>query len=160
VQATSVTPFILKPVSVASGNTPGLLASFNKFANCTWTIATASSISNFATNKFALDTSAFANDFSEGAFAVDISGNSLVLKYVAAPLAYPRFTSVATARGGLQLGGTGGAGQAYVLWGTTNLAPAGWMPLATNLADANGVFQFSDAQVTNYPARYYRIKNP
>jgi autotransporter-associated beta strand protein len=161
-QATPAAPFILKPVSLTAGNTPGPLAGFNKFASGSWVIATASAgISNFATNKFLVDTSAFANDITGGRFVVDLSGNSLLLKYVAAPLVYPAFTGVtALAGGAIQLSSTGGAVQAYVLLGTSNLAPANWIALATNVADTNGAFQFTDLQVTNGPQRFYRTTSP
>ena len=161
-QASSGTPFTITPVSLTPSNAAGKLANFTKFTNYSWTIATASGgIANFATNNFAVDTSAFANDFTGGGFAVGVSGNSLVLKYLAAPLVYPQFTSLAsTANGGMSLSGVGGAGQAYVLMGTTNLAPPGWLSLATNIADTNGLFQFTDSQATNYSTRFYRITTP
>jgi len=41
----------------------------------------------------------------------------------------------------------------------TNLANIVWSPLATNTL-TNGSFYFSDAQWTNYPARFYRIHSP
>jgi hypothetical protein len=31
-----------------------------------------------------------------------------------------------------------------------------WLGLSTNVADANGLFQFDDTQATNYPSRFYR----
>jgi hypothetical protein len=60
----------------------------------------------------------------------------------------------------MQLGGTGGVGEAYVLLGVTNLAPAVWIPLATNWADLNGVFQFTDPQATNHGQQFYRLSVP
>jgi hypothetical protein len=162
IQATSGNPFIVKVVSLTSSNTSGRLANFNKFISYTWTIATASgSISSFASNKFSLDTSAFANDFTGGSFAVGVSGNSLVLNYFAAPLVYPRFTAVSSlGAGGMQLSSTGGAGQAYVLFASTNLALPTWIPIATGIAGANGLFQFTDPQATNWPQRFYRVTSP
>jgi hypothetical protein len=45
-----------------------------------------------------------------------------------------------------------------VLLGTTNLQPPiGWLPLTTNTADTNGLFNFSDAQATNFSQRFYRL---
>jgi autotransporter-associated beta strand protein len=161
VQVTNGGPFTVRLASLTAGNTPGLLANFNKFANYTWTIATASgSVSNFAANKFALDASAFSNDWSGGSFALAQAGNNLVLNYSAAPLVSPVFTAIAhSGPGGLQLSGAGGAGQAYLLLGATNLSPAVWTRLATNLAGTNGVFQFSDT-TTNAPQRFYRVSTP
>jgi hypothetical protein len=162
VAATPPSPFIIRPVSLTPGNTPGPLSGFNKFNNYTWSIATPSGgLLSFATNDFLVDVSSFANDFSGGRFAVAVSGNSLLLNYIAAPLIYPRFTNVVVlAVGGTQLSGSGGAGQAYVLLASTNLAPATWLPLATNLADSSGIFQFTDPQATNSPQRFYRLTSP
>jgi hypothetical protein len=161
IQSAPTSPFIIKLVSLTPGNAAGLLAGFNKFTNYTWTIATASGgISNFAANKFAVDTSAFANEVSGGSFAVDVSGSSLLLKYQAAPLVLPQFTGIAVGTGAFSLSGTGGVGQAYVLLGSTNLRPALWTAVATNLADANGVFQFSDPRGANTTQQFYRITVP
>jgi autotransporter-associated beta strand protein len=162
VQSSIGSKFTLKLVSLTAGNAPGPLATFSKFANYTWTIATVSGgVSNFATNVFALDTSAFGNDFTGGAFSLARAGNNLLLNYTAAPFVRPVFSSLAgVGTGWMQLGGTGGVGQAYVLLGTTNLTPAVWIPLATNMADINGLFQFRDGQATNFPTRFYRIATP
>jgi hypothetical protein len=162
VQSSAGNPLVLRLASLTSSNTPGPLAGFNKFTNYTWTIATASGgIANFVTNKFGFDTSSFANDFSGGQFALNVSGNSLLLNYLAAPLVFPRFTALAPANGGaLSLSATGGANQAYVLLGTTNLAPASWSPLATNSADATGLVQFSTPASTNSPAGFFRLTTP
>jgi len=60
--------------------------------------------------------------------------------------------------GSLSLGGTGGAGQSYVLLTASNLNPAPiWSPIQTNQADSNGWFQFTDPGVTSRPQRFYRI---
>jgi autotransporter-associated beta strand protein len=162
VAATSGSPFTVKLVSLGAGNVPGAVTNFYKFTNCAWTVATASGgVANFATNKVVLDASAFVNDFSGGTFGLAVAGNSLVLNYKAAPLVWPRFTGTASAgTAGMQLTATGGVGQAYVLFGTTNLAPANWLPLATNTAGTNGAVQFADPQATNYPQRFYRITSP
>jgi autotransporter-associated beta strand protein len=162
VQSSTGSPFVIKPVSMLTTNIPGRLANFNKFANYAWTLATASGgISNFASNKFTVDASSFLNDISGGAFSIITNANSIVLKYQAAPLVYPQITGVFTGGSlGVTLGGTGGVSQAYVLSGTTNLFPAFWMPLSTNLADTNGVFQFTDRQATNYGQRFYRLSVP
>ncbi len=53
----------------------------------------------------------------------------------------------------------GTPGYAYVLETTTNLSlPAGWQPIATNIPGTNGVWQFNDAQATNFLQRFYRLK--
>jgi len=61
---------------------------------------------------------------------------------------------------GFTLGGTGGAGQTYILLMASNLPPLMWLPIATNTADSNGLFNFSDAQATNCPQRFYRLTAP
>jgi autotransporter-associated beta strand protein len=161
VVATSGSPFTVKLVSLNAGNTPGLLTNFNKFTNYAWTVATASGgVANFATNKFTLNTSAFANDFTGGSFAVVVAGNNLVVNYTAALLVSPRFTATAAGAAGMQLVATGGVGQAYVLLGATNLAPAVWTPLVTNAAGTNGAVLFADPQATNYSQRFYRLSLP
>jgi hypothetical protein len=105
--------------------------------------------------------SSWANDFSGGAFSLAVAGNSLLLNYSAAPAVPPGFTSmVSLGSGGMQLGGTGGAGQAYVLQASTNLAPATWSSIATKRTNTNGVLQFSDLEASNYPEHFYRITSP
>ena len=42
---------------------------------------------------------------------------------------------------------------------SSDLASASWIPLQTCTL-TNGLFYFSDAQWTNYPARFYRIRSP
>jgi len=62
---------------------------------------------------------------------------------------------------GFALGGTGAPGQTYILLGASNLVPpVVWVPIQTNTADGNGLFNFNDAQATNYSGRYYRIRTP
>jgi hypothetical protein len=56
----------------------------------------------------------------------------------------------------LQLAGS--SGSIYVLETATNLvAPADWLPIATNAFGTNGVWQFSGS-VTNDPLRFYRLR--
>ena len=51
------------------------------------------------------------------------------------------------------------SGQTVVVEGTTNLSPALWIPLQTNLLTSNS-FYFSDPQWTNYSTRFYRASLP
>jgi hypothetical protein len=51
---------------------------------------------------------------------------------------------------------TGGAGSTYIVQATTDLATGIWLPLATNVLDTNGVWQFTDTDATNFPQRFYR----
>ena len=161
VQANAGIKFAVKLVSLTPGTTPGLVANFNKFSNNTWSLVTASGgVMNFDTSKFVVDTSSFSNDWSGGSFALAVVSNDLILNYLAAPQP-PKFSGIIAAGGGTQLSGTGAPGQAYVLQGTTNLAPAIlWTPLTTNTADTNGFLQFTEPQATNHPRRFYRLSVP
>ena len=67
-------------------------------------------------------------------------------------------SAVITDGGTFTLSGVGNAGQDYVLLTATNLAAPIWLPIATNTADTNGVFQFADPQMTNFMQRYYRVQ--
>jgi autotransporter-associated beta strand protein len=59
---------------------------------------------------------------------------------------------------GFSLTATGAPGETCVLLGASNLTPPiAWSALMTNTANANAVFNFSDPQATNFPARYYRL---
>lgn len=60
--------------------------------------------------------------------------------------------------GGINLSGTGDAGQSYVLLTASNLnRPLIWSPIQTNQADTNGRFQFTDPGVATHPQRFYRF---
>ncbi len=43
---------------------------------------------------------------------------------------------------------------------TTNLAPPVWQPIYSNVAGANGAWQFTDRNASNYPVRFYRSSTP
>jgi hypothetical protein len=46
----------------------------------------------------------------------------------------------------------------HVLQAATNFLPAvQWSAIATDVADANGVFQFTDPQAQNFDRRFYRV---
>lgn len=61
--------------------------------------------------------------------------------------------------GGFNLNLTGMPGYIYILQSTTNLAVAdGWLSIATNTIDTNGVWLFADPSATNYPQQFYRLK--
>ena len=77
-----------------------------------------------------------------------------------AVLAQPAITNAGMAVNGLSflLGGNGTAGQSYVLLTASNLTSP-WVPVQTNLAGTNGMLNFTDPQVTNYPQRFYRIRS-
>jgi len=55
---------------------------------------------------------------------------------------------------------TGIPGQNYVLQTATNLtSPIQWLPVLTNAADANGVWQFTDTNLNN-AQKFYRVTTP
>jgi hypothetical protein len=57
----------------------------------------------------------------------------------------------------LQLGGS--PGSTYVLESKFDLvSPDAWLPIATNVFDLTGLWQFTDPQATNFPQKYYRFK--
>jgi autotransporter-associated beta strand protein len=60
-----------------------------------------------------------------------------------------------------QIQGTGLPHSTYVLEATPNLdAPVLWMPIATNLANAAGVYEFIDEDSLLYSMRFYRVLSP
>ena len=61
-------------------------------------------------------------------------------------------SSVAT----LQLGGASGA--TYVLEYATNLVSRTWTPLATNVLNPTGTWQYTDNQVAGQPRRFFRLQ--
>ena len=61
------------------------------------------------------------------------------------------------ADGSLVLNFAGLPNTTYSLEAATSLAPpVDWLPIATNITDAGGLWQFTDSQTTNYPVRFYR----
>jgi subtilase family serine protease len=72
----------------------------------------------------------------------------------------PGITGVAAnPDGSVTLNLTGSPGFSYVLESTTNfVSGSGWLPVATNVFDATGVWQFNDVSATTFPQRFYRLK--
>jgi hypothetical protein len=61
--------------------------------------------------------------------------------------------------GTVTLNGTGAPTQACVLLATDTLSPSGqWTPVATNVADINGLVRFSGVETTNSAQRYFRFR--
>jgi len=53
----------------------------------------------------------------------------------------------------------GTPGSNYILEAATNLSPpAGWHPVATNIINGNGFWQFTDSSATNFPRQFYRLE--
>jgi len=52
-------------------------------------------------------------------------------------------------------------GLPHLMWATTNLAQiASWQLISTNTAGADGSWQFTDSNATNYTSRFYRAGLP
>ncbi len=63
--------------------------------------------------------------------------------------------------GPFSLTGTGGAGESYVLVTASNLVPpVVWLPLVTNIAGTNGVFNLADPQSVTNSQKFYRVRTP
>ncbi|HWX19010.1 MAG TPA: hypothetical protein VN578_03785 [Candidatus Binatia bacterium] len=79
-----------------------------------------------------------------------------------APPVMPFFTAMSVgANGRFSLGGTGAVNQVYWLLASSNLVPPiAWTSIATNTADTNGAFTFSDLNATNFSRRFYRLRAP
>jgi autotransporter-associated beta strand protein len=161
VQATSGSPFTIKLVSLTSGNMPGPVPNFNKFASYSWTIATSSGgVQNFATNEFVLDAPSFSNDFSGGSFSLTSDGSSLVIHYTSA-LVSPKWGSYGPWIGGsFAIAFSGTSGQTYQVLTSTNvsLPMANWTPLTSGTFGASPT-AYTDTAATNV-ARFYRIVSP
>ena len=50
------------------------------------------------------------------------------------------------------------SGMVVVVDACTNLIQANWVPVATHVL-TNGTYIFSDAEWTNYPGRFYRMRS-
>ena len=50
--------------------------------------------------------------------------------------------------------------QTYVIQAATNPAAPVWVPIGTNTAGRNGLFQFTDVDAVQYPGRIYRTATP
>jgi len=65
--------------------------------------------------------------------------------------------TVVNGNGTVTLSFVGVANYTYQVQSTANLTPpVVWLPVSTNTADINGLWQFTDAQATNYQQQFYR----
>jgi hypothetical protein len=73
----------------------------------------------------------------------------------------PALTGLTMTPAGFTLVGVGQPNQAYLLLASTQLdGSLSWLPIATNIADAQGRFSFSDPLATELPSRFYLISTP
>jgi hypothetical protein len=152
------TKFVVKPVTLTPGGTPGPLADFGNRSGYTWTIATATGgVTGFAPEAFGVDTSGFANALGGGVFTVAASTTSLLLRFHAnVP---PRFTGGTLDGGVLELNASGVPGKEYTVRTATSLVPPPipWSALTNLAADLEGVLQFEDSGPTGCLQRFYRL---
>jgi polygalacturonase len=73
-------------------------------------------------------------------------------------MAQQTVSDVTVSNGSVVLDFTGIPGSSYWVMATTNLSPPDWTPISTNVAGTNGLWQFTDIQVTNFLQRYYRTQ--
>jgi hypothetical protein len=106
------------------------------------------------------------SDSASGFFLRQVSHNSssatVTVEILATtPPVPPTITAMTmTPKGTFSLSGTGAVGRAYSLLTATTLAlPIVWTPIATNTADANGGFTFSDPNAANFSRRFYRVQS-
>jgi hypothetical protein len=99
------------------------------------------------------------------AYASNVGGTVLSseLSFSTLALQSPVITNVSmsSSRVAFNLTGVGVANQAYALFTVSNLTPPViWISVATNIGDTNGIFNFTDWQVTNFAQRFYRVGTP
>jgi autotransporter-associated beta strand protein len=159
VQAISGNKFVVRIVSMASSNSPGLVPDFNPNASYTWVMASASGgILNFDSSRFAIDASAFSNSYS-GTFAVTNIGNTLAVSYTALnPPTLSGFVQLNSTS--FQLTFSGSSGQTYQVLCSTNLA----LPLSSWTTQSSGIFGaapviYTDTNSMNQQL-FYRIQSP
>lgn len=80
VTASPGSPFTIKLVSLDGGGAPGTLTGVTTNQQYTWTIATASSVTNFDPSKFTFNTDDFTTT-AAGAWSIQNSGGNVVLVY-------------------------------------------------------------------------------
>ena len=78
------------------------------------------------------------------------------------PIPYPPAIVTNVVRnlnGSVTLSFLGGPNSTNIVQATANLAPAAWLNVSTNVADANGAWQFTETNATNF-TRFYRSYAP
>ncbi|MGA9777732.1 MAG: S53 family peptidase [Verrucomicrobiia bacterium] len=87
------------------------------------------------------------------------AGTNLINALAPLPNTTPLITGVAAGNDTVVLSLAGAPDYTYILEATTNLTlPGSWQPVVTNKLGANGVWQFTDTQATNFTQRFYRLE--
>jgi autotransporter-associated beta strand protein len=91
--------------------------------------------------------------------AISVNGGNVILSVTPPPNSTPVTISNAAflSNGAFQMNFIGAPGYTYYIQATASLnPPANWTTLSTNMANSNGLFNFTDQGATNYASRYYR----
>jgi uncharacterized delta-60 repeat protein len=96
-----------------------------------------------------------------GSYSVSVSNSFTgIMSFTAALVIQPVLAVASGPSPGLNLNLTGVPGSNYVLQTATNLTPPiQWLPVVTNAADTNGVWQFTDTNL-NSAQKFYRVTMP
>lgn len=92
--------------------------------------------------------------------SVAVSGGNVILTLLppnSRPVTITNITMLGN--GAVQMNFSGVSYYTYLIQATTNLAPpVAWSTIGTNTADSNGLFNFTDSNAIDFPARFYRTK--
>ena len=83
--ATAGSPFTIAMNSVGADGSLGSLSSFSSSNSYSWTILTATTITNFSASDFTFNTSNFSNSIGSGSFFVSSDGTDLFVNFTPVP---------------------------------------------------------------------------
>lgn len=87
--------------------------------------------------------------------------NDIVLTRVNAATQPAQFSNVTRLNANtVQFQGSGGTNVGYLIQASTNLAAPNWLDIGAAPSDGSGHFIFTDTNVTRFPQRFFRMKNP
>jgi hypothetical protein len=113
-------------------------------------------ISNLVANTYTVTPQPVGIGFNPASTNVTLGPSATNVNFV---LNRVQITAIAPATNGLfQLSFLGGPNRTYLIEASTNLTD--WQTVSTNMAQTNGVFQFIDGYVSNFPIRFYRMVTP
>lgn len=101
---------------------------------------------------------------SAGYYSVFITNffGSVTSSFASLTVVTPLVSNIVSSRAGFTLTFVGLPNATTRVWATTNLAlPACWQPIFTNTTTSpDGIWQFLDTDLPNYPMRFYRFSTP